>query len=103
MKIDKSASNKVNVKKIAELANLSLTSQEEDELEQQLNDIVAYIEQLNSIDTTNIEPTSQVTGLINRTRNDEEILDSFFQEEALSGTEKKHNGLFVVDKLVDTT
>ncbi len=93
---------KIDVKKVAKLSNLTLTPNEEKEFDQQLNNIVGYIEKLNSIDTSGIEPTAQVTGLINRTRNDDFADDTLSQEDALSGSDKTHNGLFVVDKLVET-
>jgi len=94
---------KINIKHIAKLANLTLTEAEEKEFDGQLNDILSYIEQLNKVDTSNVEPTAQVTGLKNVTRNDKFTDDMLTQEEALSGGKKTHNGLFVVDKLVDTT
>lgn len=94
---------KIDVAKVAKLANLTLSPDEENEFNKQLNDVVGYIEKLNSIDTSTVEPTAQVTGLKNRLRNDSFTDDSFSQDEALSGGKKMHNGLFVVDKLVDTT
>lgn len=94
---------KIDVKKVAALSNLTLTDQEEKEFDKQLNDIVGYIEKLNSVDTSGIEPTAQVTGLKNITKDDGKTHESFSQDEALSGTDKTHNGLFVVNKLVDTT
>jgi len=94
---------KIDVKKTAQLANLTLSPDEETEFDKQLNDIVGYIEKLNTVDTSNVEPTAQITGLKNRTRNDGFTDDTLSQEEALSGGKKTYNGLFVVDKLVDTT
>lgn len=94
---------KIDVGKVAKLANLTLSPEEEKEFEVQLNSIVGYIEKLNSVDTTNIEPTAQVTGLTNRLRDDDETHTTLSQEEALSGSNKTHNGMFVVGKLVDTT
>lgn len=94
---------KIDVKKVALLANLTLSTDEEQEFDRQLDDIVGYIEKLNSIDTSNVEPTAQVTGLKNKRRNDNFSDDTLSQEEALSGSDKTHNGLFVVSKLVDTT
>jgi len=93
---------KIDVKKVAKLSNLTLTPEEEKEFDTQLNDILKYIEQLNDIDTTSIEPTAQVTGLTNVTRNDKFADDMLSPEDALSGTDKKHNNMFVVDKLVET-
>lgn len=94
---------KIDVKKVAKLANLTLSPEEEAEFDTQLNEVVGYIEKLNSVDTSNVAPTAQVTGLTNRLRNDNFSDDTLSQEEALSGGKKTHNGLFVVDKLVDTT
>jgi len=94
---------KIDVKKVAKLSNLTLSPDEEVEFDKQLNDIIVYIEQLNSVDTSNTKATAQVTGLVNRTRNDNFTDDMLSVEEALSGTAKTHNNMFVVDKLVDTT
>jgi aspartyl-tRNA(Asn)/glutamyl-tRNA(Gln) amidotransferase subunit C len=94
---------KIDVKKVAKLSNLTLTELEEKEFDGQLNDILSFIEQLNKVNTSNVEPTAQVTGLKNVTRNDNFTDDMLSQEEALSGGKKTHSGLFVVDKLVDTT
>ncbi len=93
---------KIDVKKVSKLSNLTLTDKEEKEFDEQLNDILHYIEQLNKIDTTAVEPTTQVTGLKNITRSDEHIGGMLPPEESTSGTEKKHNNMFVVDKLVET-
>lgn len=103
MKIDRSSSTKIDVKKTARLANLTLTPDEEKEFDKQLNDVVGYIEKLNSVDTSSVEPTAQVTGLVNRLRNDAFSDDTLSQEDATSGSNKTHNVLFVVGKLVDTT
>ena len=46
--------------RIAELARLALTEDERRHLGRQLADILTYVEQVGAIDTTGIEPTSQV-------------------------------------------
>lgn len=94
---------KIDVKKVARLSNLTLSPDEESELDTQLNNIVGYIEQLNSVNTKDIEPTAQITGLVNRLRDDEAKDECLTQEEALSGAKNKNNSLFKVPKLVDTT
>ena len=94
---------KIDVKKVAKLSNLTLSPEEELEFEKQLNDIVTYIAKLNQIDTSNILPTPQVTGLKNVFRTNNSPEGTLSQDEALSGTNKTHNGLFVVEQLVDTT
>lgn len=94
---------KIDVKKIAQLSNLTLSSEEEFEFDTQLSKIVGYIEQLNSVNTDGIEPTTQVTGLVNRLRTDDTKDECLTQEEALLGARDKNNALFKVPKLVDTT
>lgn len=62
---------KIDVVKVAKLANLPLTSAEEKKFGKQLASILDYMEVLNKVDTSNVEPTSQVTGLKNVMREDE--------------------------------
>ena len=91
---------KINIKHIAKLANLKLKPEDEKKFEKQLSEIVAYVEKLNEVDTKNVEITSQVTGLENVTREDKST-PSLTQEEVLSGTKSKHNGLFKVDAILE--
>ena len=49
-----------DVLKVAALANLELTDAEVETYRGQLDDILTYIEKLNEIDTSNIEPMTQV-------------------------------------------
>lgn len=53
------------VRKVAKLANLPLSSEEEVKYSGQLSKILDYIEQLNKVDTSDIEPTYNVSGLSN--------------------------------------
>lgn len=48
------------MQRIAELARLELTSDELDLFTRQLGDILSYVEQIRALDTTGVEPTSQV-------------------------------------------
>ncbi len=86
---------KINVERVAQLANLPLTDEEKKKFESQLEETLTYIEQLNEVDTKNVEPTSQVTGLENILREDVSQA-SLSQEQALSNTIAKHNGFFKV-------
>lgn len=81
------------VKKVAKLANLPLVQQEEEKYSEQLSKILDYIDQLNQIDTSNIEPTFNVTGLSNVMREDESQV-CLSQKEALSNAPKTKEGMF---------
>ena len=62
--------SKDQVKKVAKLANLPLTPEEENLYSEQLSKVLDYIDQLNQVDTKGIEPTFNVTGLSNVMRKD---------------------------------
>jgi aspartyl-tRNA(Asn)/glutamyl-tRNA(Gln) amidotransferase subunit C len=46
---------------VADLANLDLTAEERSGMVRDLNSILDYIEKLNALDTTNVEPMAQVS------------------------------------------
>ena len=89
------------VKHIAELANLPLTSQEATDFTQAFAEILTVINHLSSVNVSNIEPTHQVTGLTNITREDEIDQDyTLTQQQALANA-KTHQGYFLVDRILD--
>lgn len=59
-----------DVKHLATLSNIRLADDEAAGLRQDLTNILDYIEQLSELDTSNVEPTYQVTGLQNVWRDD---------------------------------
>jgi aspartyl-tRNA(Asn)/glutamyl-tRNA(Gln) amidotransferase subunit C len=91
---------KINVPRVAKLANLPLKPEEEKKFEKQLSEILSYFEQLKEINTDKTEETSQVTGLENITRKDE-IKTSLSQEEATLNTKSQQKGLFRVDAILE--
>lgn len=91
---------KINVSHIAKLANLSLSEQEKKKFEKQLSETIAYIDKLGEINTKDIQPTSQVTGLKNITREDE-VTPSLSQEDVLKNAKSTHNGFFKVTAILE--
>ena len=89
---------KINISHIAKLANLTLLPDEKLKLEKQLEETIEYVQELNQVDTSNAEPTSQVTGLENITR-DDVAMSSLSQDDALSNTKSKQNGFFKVNAM----
>jgi aspartyl-tRNA(Asn)/glutamyl-tRNA(Gln) amidotransferase subunit C len=82
------------VKKVAKLANLPITENEEEKYAEQLSAILDYIDQLNSVDTKNVDPTYNVTGLDSIFRPDQ-VGESLTQEEALKNGSNVRDGYFV--------
>ncbi|MBW4517557.1 MAG: Asp-tRNA(Asn)/Glu-tRNA(Gln) amidotransferase subunit GatC [Timaviella obliquedivisa GSE-PSE-MK23-08B] len=72
------------VHKVAHLARLDLSAGEEEQFTTQLNGILDYFEQLNELDTTNVQPTTRAIEVSNVARVDalqpsperEQILES---------------------------
>jgi aspartyl-tRNA(Asn)/glutamyl-tRNA(Gln) amidotransferase subunit C len=89
-----------NIKYVAQLARIALTPEEEKTLGSQLGSILGYIEKLNELDVSNVEPTAHAVPLINVTRPDE-VGPSLSQEEALKNAPARANGLFIVPKIVE--
>ena len=59
------------VKRLAALARISLSDEQVAELAVELGQIVEFVQQLQEVDTKQIEPTNQVTGLADVWREDE--------------------------------
>ena len=59
-----------DVLKLARLSRLRLSDAEVDKFSDELSEILAYVEKLNSVDVGGLEPTYQVTGLKNVMRPD---------------------------------
>jgi aspartyl-tRNA(Asn)/glutamyl-tRNA(Gln) amidotransferase subunit C len=69
------AISKKETKRIAELARLNLKEEELTKFASQLSGVLDNFKMLSEVDTKNIKPTSQVTGLNNICREDKEVLD----------------------------
>lgn len=88
---------KADVLHVARLAKVNLTEGEVGKYLGQLSKVVAYVGELQEVDTSAVLPTSQTTGLENVYRNDEVYQrETFSQEKALSGSENVKNGYFKV-------
>ena len=94
------AAAEIDVKYVAQLARIALTSEEEKKLGAQLGGILGYIEKLKEIDATGIEPTAHAVPLVNVTRADE-VRPSLSQAEALQNAPRQASGLFIVPKIVE--
>ena len=90
----------MDLSRVVKLARIELTPEEERRLAPQLSEVLKYIEKLNELDVSGVEPTAHATPLSNVLREDEPR-DSLSQEDALRNAPKAANGLFVVPKIVE--
>ncbi|WP_174615859.1 Asp-tRNA(Asn)/Glu-tRNA(Gln) amidotransferase subunit GatC [Virgibacillus ihumii] len=92
--------SKDQVKHVAHLARLAFNDEEADKLADQLDSIITYAEQLNELDTDDVEPTTHVLDLKNVLRKDEPK-EWITKEEALKNAPDKQDGLFRVPSILE--
>jgi len=68
---------------LAQLSSLELDESEIDGLQTDISNILGYVEQLNKLDTSGVEPTYQVTGLSSVWRDDKVIDYGITREDLL--------------------
>jgi aspartyl-tRNA(Asn)/glutamyl-tRNA(Gln) amidotransferase subunit C len=91
--------DKAVVKHIASLARLSLSDAEVDSYAHHLGSILSYVDQLNKIDTSGIEPTAFITPAHDPLRDDTETA-SLPPETLLANGPKVTRGHFAVPKVI---
>ncbi|MBE9127739.1 MULTISPECIES: Asp-tRNA(Asn)/Glu-tRNA(Gln) amidotransferase subunit GatC [unclassified Coleofasciculus] len=89
------------VRKVANLARLELTPEEEEQFLPQLNSILDYFQQLSELDTDDVPPTTRAIDVSNVTRSDE--LQPYPEREALLGEAPDQDGdFFKVPQILTT-
>jgi len=88
------------VEHVARLARLELTEEEKEQMRAQLDSILRYMEKLNELDTTAVEPTSHAIPMVNVMREDE-LRPSLPQEEALANAPDRQDVFFRVPRIIE--
>lgn len=90
-----------DVEYVANLSGLKLSKADLNKFRSQLDEVLDYFKKLSEVDTSDIEPTSNTTGLESVMRDDKVLVSNCLdQREALSGAAREKNGYFVVDALL---
>ena len=88
------------VRRIAHLARVAVADDEIEHLQGELNAILAFVEQLNEVDCTGVEPMTSVTPMAMKKRTDE-ITDGNIAEEVLRNAPAHEGDYFAVPKVVE--
>jgi aspartyl-tRNA(Asn)/glutamyl-tRNA(Gln) amidotransferase subunit C len=80
--------------KLAKLARLKLSDAELERYKSELDEILGYVEMLSSVDTDNLEPTNQVTGLVNVFRADD-VKEYVAKPDELLKQTPDHDGRYI--------
>ncbi|MDQ3158743.1 MAG: Asp-tRNA(Asn)/Glu-tRNA(Gln) amidotransferase subunit GatC [bacterium] len=89
-----------DILKLAKLAKIRLSVDEITQFGKEINEVLDYVEQLSSVDTADFQPTSQVTGLVNQTEQDEIIDYGITQEELLKNLPDQENDQIKVKRVL---
>ncbi|MBP9826902.1 Asp-tRNA(Asn)/Glu-tRNA(Gln) amidotransferase subunit GatC [Candidatus Saccharibacteria bacterium] len=87
-------------KRIARLANIEITDNELGDATHKLASVLEFVEQLQVEDTTNIIPTSQVTGLVDVLREDKVVESSVSPEVLLKEAPAHQDGQIIVKRVL---
>lgn len=90
---------KMDLEHIAKLANLRFTPEDKEVIEGQLNDILSYVEKLNELDTTAVEPASHVIPVKNVFKPDA-LRTSLSLKDSLNNAPDKEDRFFKVPKII---
>ncbi len=92
--------SKQEVEYVAHLARLEIDDAQKDKFTSQLNDILLYIDKLNELDTTGVEPMSHAIAVTNAFREDR-IMDSLGTEKSLANAPDGRGEFFRVPKVIE--
>jgi len=92
---------RADVEYVAELAQLTLDDATKDRLAEELGGILAYMDKLNELDTSGIEPMLHVLELTNVYREDV-VAQSLDRDAALANAPKHDGEYFLVPRILDT-
>ncbi|SRR5665213_2694866 len=87
------------VDKLANLARLEFNDQEKEEIKNDLQQMIAFIEKLNELDTTGVDPLLHMTENINILREDE-VGGMISREDAFKNAPLYDNQFFKVPKVI---
>ncbi|NMH67413.1 Asp-tRNA(Asn)/Glu-tRNA(Gln) amidotransferase subunit GatC [Bacillus sp. RO3] len=88
------------VKHVSHLARLAITEDEAKKFTTQLDAIIGFAEQLNELDTSNVEATSHVLDMKNVMREDKPV-EGLPREEVLKNAPDKQDGQVRVPSILD--
>jgi aspartyl-tRNA(Asn)/glutamyl-tRNA(Gln) amidotransferase subunit C len=88
------------VRRIAHLARIAVADEEVEHLKGEINAILAFVEQLQEVDVSGVEPMTSVTPMAMKKRADV-VTDGGIRDEVLKNAPATEDGFFLVPKVVE--
>ncbi|MBP7830661.1 MAG: Asp-tRNA(Asn)/Glu-tRNA(Gln) amidotransferase subunit GatC [Kiritimatiellae bacterium] len=90
----------LDVRYVAHLARLHLADEEVAVFQPQLEQVLGYVREMESLDVEGVEPTAHAFPVQNVFRNDE-VQPGLDQETALKNAPQERQGQFIVPKIIE--
>jgi aspartyl-tRNA(Asn)/glutamyl-tRNA(Gln) amidotransferase subunit C len=87
------------INKLAELSRLQFTGEERDAIRADLQKIIAFVDQLNELDTSGVEPLVHITDSVNVLRDDVAEVH-LTRQQALQNAPQKDSDFFKIPKVL---
>ena len=88
------------VKRVAKLARIAVSDAQVEALQGELNAILGFVEELNEVDVTGVEPMTSVQPMALRQRADV-VDDGFYRDRILQNAPMTDGSAFLVPKVVE--
>ena len=87
------------VENLAELSRLTFSSQEKEDIKKDLQRMISFVEKLNELDTSNVQPLLHMTDAVNIYREDQ-VEAAMEKTEALQNAPLADKNFFKVPKVI---
>lgn len=88
------------VKRVARLARLKVNDEDVPRLAGELNAILGFIEQLNEVDVSGVEPLTSVVTMKMKMREDQ-VTDGHYPQKIVANAPAQEDAFFMVPKVVE--
>jgi aspartyl-tRNA(Asn)/glutamyl-tRNA(Gln) amidotransferase subunit C len=88
------------VRRIAHLSRIAIEDDEVERLGKELNAILAFVEELNAVDVSGVEPLTSVLPMRMKKREDV-VTDGGFADDILANAPEREDHFFVVPKVIE--
>lgn len=89
-----------DVSRIAHLARIEISAAESEQTREQLNAILAFVEQLQAVDTSGIVPMAHAVDVVQRLREDR-VTETDRRDEFMALAPEAEAGLYLVPKVIE--
>lgn len=92
--------DQATVRRIAHLSRIAVREEDVPHLQGELNSILAFVEELNAVDVTGVEPMTSVVPMAMKTRADV-ITDGEIADKIVANAPATEDNFFLVPKIIE--